>query len=153
HPGSKKFPRERLVRLREAETREAVAILRLPPERLAFLHEPDTKAPREGAAFGRVVERVSRLASCFRCSCILAPWRVDPHCDHEAAHCIAAAIAAKLGIRHMSFPVWGWTLPPGRLLDAGAATGWRLNISGHLSRKMEAIHCYRSQYRGLIADD
>src|SRR5450631_1369848 len=40
HPESKAFPREQLVRLREAEARDAATILGLPQDRLMFLREP-----------------------------------------------------------------------------------------------------------------
>src|ERR1700722_14882232 len=37
HPGSKSFPRDKLIRLRETEAREAVSSLGLPGDRLIFL--------------------------------------------------------------------------------------------------------------------
>jgi LmbE family N-acetylglucosaminyl deacetylase len=153
HPGSKAFPRDRLVRLREAEARDATSLLGLPYDRLIFLREPDTNAPRAGDAFNRVVERLIRLADRFGCSAILASWRFDPHCDHEAAALIAAEVAKRMRIRHISYPVWGWTLPPEHVIDAGTAIGWRLDITCHRARKRKAIAAYRSQYGALITDD
>jgi LmbE family N-acetylglucosaminyl deacetylase len=153
HPGSKNFSRDRLIRLREAEARDAASILGLPPDRLVFLREPDTKAPREGEAFNRVVEHLLWLAGRFECRSILAPWRFDPHCDHEAASFIAIEVAKRLHIRHIAFPVWGWTLPPDHVVDAGTVVGWRLDIACHLARKRKAIAAYRSQYGALITDD
>ena len=153
HPGSKSFPREQLVRLREQEARDAASALGLPSDRLMFLREPDTNAPSEGEAFERVVEHLIWLMDRFNCSTILAPWRFDPHCDHEAASLIAAAVAGRLPVRHIAYPVWGWTLPPDCLIDAGKLLGWRLDISRHIDRKLKAIASHRSQYGGLITDD
>jgi len=153
HPGSKAYPHERLVRLREAEARDAVSLLGLPQDRLLFLREPDANAPRAGEAFDRVVERIVGLVRRFRCSAILAPWRLDPHCDHEAAFLIAAEVAARLRIRHLAYPVWGWTLPPDHDIDAGTPFGWRLDIAHYLGRKLRAIAAHRSQYGELITDD
>jgi LmbE family N-acetylglucosaminyl deacetylase len=153
HPGSKAYPRERLVRLREAEARDAASVLGLPPDRLMFLREPDTNAPRAGDAFDRVVMRLIGLVDRFDCSAILAPWRFDPHCDHEAAAIIAAEVAMRLRIRHLAYPVWGWTLPPDHVVDAGTPSGWRLDIACHLARKLKAIAAHRSQYGELINDD
>jgi LmbE family N-acetylglucosaminyl deacetylase len=153
HPGSRAYPRERLVRLREAEAREAVSLLGLPQDRLVFLREPDTNAPRSGEAFDRVVDRIIGLAGRFGCSDILAPWQFDPHCDHEAASLIAAEVAMRLRIRHVAYPVWGWTLPPDQVVDAGTPIGWRLDIACHLDRKLQAIAAHRSQYGELITDD
>jgi LmbE family N-acetylglucosaminyl deacetylase len=153
HPGSKAFPHEQLVRLREAEARGAASVLGLPQDRLMFLREPDTAAPRAGEAFNRVVERLIRLAIRFGCSSIFAPWRFDPHCDHEAASIIASDVAQRLRIRHIAYPVWGWTLQPDHVVNVGAAVGWRLDIAGHIARKLKAIAAYRSQYGELITDD
>jgi LmbE family N-acetylglucosaminyl deacetylase len=153
HPESKLYPRERLVRLREAEARDAVSLLGLPHDRLMFLREPDTNAPRAGEAFDRVLERLIAMADRFSCSAILAPWRFDPHCDHEAAAVIAAEVAMRVGIRHTAYPVWGWTLPPDHIVDAGIPVGWRLDIACRLDRKLKAIAAHRSQYGQLITDD
>ena len=153
HPESKTFSRDQLIRLREAEAREATSVLGLPQDRLIFLREPDTKAPRAGEAFDRVVGQLAGLAVRFGCSGIVAPWRLDPHCDHEAAALIAAEVAARLRIRHMQYPVWGWLLPSDRIIDAGTAAGWRLDIASHRTRKLKAIAAYRSQYGELITDD
>jgi LmbE family N-acetylglucosaminyl deacetylase len=153
HPESKSFSRKQLVELREAEAREATSVLGLPQDRLIFLREPDTKAPREGVAFDRVVEQLTKLVLRFGCSAIVAPWRLDPHCDHEAAALIAAEVAGRLHINHMEYPVWGWLLPPDRIIDAGTAVGWRLDIASHRSRKLKAIAAYRSQYGEVIIDD
>ena len=83
----------------------------------------------------------------------MAPWRWDPHCDHEAAALIAAAVAAETGIRHVAYPVWGWTLPAETVIDAPAGPGWRFDISDFAKLKQRAIHAHRSQYGGLITDD
>jgi LmbE family N-acetylglucosaminyl deacetylase len=153
HPRSKAYPRERLIRLREAEARDAASLLGLPPGRLVFLREPDTNAPRAGDAFDRVVERLIGMVDRFGCSTIVASWRFDPHCDHEAAAVIAAEVAVRVRIRHMAYPVWGWTLPPEHVVDAGTPVGWRLDIACNLDRKLQAIAAHRSQYGGLITDD
>jgi LmbE family N-acetylglucosaminyl deacetylase len=153
HPESTAFPRERLVQLREAEARDAASVLGLPPNRLMFLREPDTNAPRAGDAFERVVEHLIRLAVHSDCSSILATWRFDPHGDHEAASLIAAEVASRLHIRHMAYPVWAWTLPPEHFVDAATPFGWRLDIAGQLARKLKAIAAYRSQFGELINDD
>jgi LmbE family N-acetylglucosaminyl deacetylase len=153
HPGSKAYPHERLVRLREAEARDAASVLGLPLDRLIFLREPDTNAPHAGEAFHRVIQHLIGLVERFCCSAILAPWRFDPHCDHEAASLVAAQVAVKLHIRHIGYPVWGWTLPPKHEVDAGMPVGWRLDIAHYSARKREAIAAHRSQYGDLITDD
>ncbi len=153
HPNSAVWPAPRLRERREAETRDAVACLGLPPDRLAFLRLPDTRAPREGQAFEQVVDRLAALAASHRCDTILAPWRHDPHCDHEAAWHIADALAARQELRLLAYPVWGWLIPPDTLLDAPAPEGWRLPIAAHLPAKARAIRSHQTQYGTLIDDD
>jgi len=153
HPASKSFPRERLIRLRESEARAAATILGLAPDRLIFLRQPDAQAPHAGAAFVRVVSDIIEIADRYDCSCILSPWRFDPHCDHEAAALIAAEAASRLTIRQVAYPVWAWTLPVDRIVDADPPAGWRLDISCHLERKLRAIAAHQSQTSDLIQDD
>ena len=151
--GIKGLPRERLIQLRETEARNAASVLGLAQDRLIFLREPDTNAPREGDAFNRVVEHLTGLVRRFGCSGILAPWQFDPHCDHEAASRIASEVARKSGVRHVAYPVWGWTLPSDHIVNAETTGGWRLDITCHLTRKLKAIAAHQSQYGGLITDD
>ena len=153
HPNSRAYQPERLALLRAQETRDAAAELGLPPGRVAFLNEPDTAAPAAGPAFERVVDDVAARCRADGAATLLAPWRHDPHCDHEAAHLIAARTARLAGIRHVAYPVWGWTLPPDAILTGPAPAGQRLDISAHLPAKRRAIAAHRSQYAGLIDDD
>ena len=153
HPGSPSWPAPRLRDQREAETRDAVACLGLPQGRLAFLRLPDTQAPHQGPAFEHAVDRLGALAAAHGCDTILAPWRHDPHCDHEAAWRMAKALAARDGQRLLAYPVWGWLIPPDTVLDAPAPEGWRLPIGSHLQAKVLAIRSHRTQYDDLITDD
>lgn len=151
HPNSRLFPPARLRALRKQEAREAVAVLGLPPSRIGFLGLPDTAAPTSGAAFDRAVRTIAALSR--DCGLLLAPWRHDPHCDHEAAHLMAVAVARLTGIRHLAYPVWGWTLPDEAGLPGSAPAGWRLRMDQHLPAKRRAIAAHASQYSDLIADD
>jgi LmbE family N-acetylglucosaminyl deacetylase len=153
HPASKRFPRERLVEVREQEAIAAAACLGLTRERLVFLRTPDTQAPREGDELARVVKEIVGLINRFRCSRVLAPWQFDPHCDHEAAAWIAEGVAVRSGISHVAYPVWGWTLPPDQIVEDPSRAGWRLDISLQLALKRRAIAAHRSQYGDLITDD
>lgn len=150
HPHSRAYPPDRLRATREAEAAQAVACLGLPPERLTCLRQPDTAAPHQGPDFDAVVGQLRALLGREPgCTTILAPWAHDPHCDHQAASRIAGAI----GIRHLAYPVWGWTLPADDAIPAPVGTGWRLPIGAHLPAKRHAIQAHRSQYGGLITDD
>jgi LmbE family N-acetylglucosaminyl deacetylase len=151
---SPSYPAERLRAVREQEAREAVAYLGLPPDRIVFLNQPDTKAPSAGPSFNAVVAELEALVQREpACTAILAPWLHDPHCDHEAAAVIAAAVATQTSIKSVAYPVWGWTLPSETLVPASLSSGWRLDIAAFLEAKREAIFAHQSQYGGLITDD
>lgn len=152
HPGSQAYPAARLARVRQDEAREAVRLLGLPEDRIRFAGQRDTAAPTAGPAFDAAVRSVSALCTAKAIGTILAPWRHDPHCDHEAADLLARAVAGRLGLRHLSYPVWGWTLPAEHPLPA-LPTGLRLDITRDLVAKERAIMAHRSQYGGLITDD
>ncbi|MFL5251309.1 MAG: PIG-L deacetylase family protein [Rhodopila sp.] len=154
HSGSRAYPPARLRTVRAQEARDAVAALGLPAHRLVFLEQPDTAAPHEGPAFDAVVARLLDLVwQEPRCTAIAAPWRHDPHCDHEAAAKAAAEVAKAAGIRSVAYPVWGWTLPAGTALPGAPGLGWRLDISAFLPDKRRAIQAHRSQFGSLITDD
>jgi LmbE family N-acetylglucosaminyl deacetylase len=154
HQHSRAYPAERLRAVREDEARDAVACLGLPADRVVFLHQPDTAAPHEGPGFDNVVTRlVALIRQEANCTALLAPWRHDPHCDHEAASKAASAAAAITGIKEVAYPVWGWTLPETAPIPESPAGGWRLDISAFLPAKRAAIQAHRSQYGNLITDD
>jgi LmbE family N-acetylglucosaminyl deacetylase len=154
HPNSREFPPQRLRAVRAREVRDAVACLGLPPDRVVLLGQPDTAAPHDGPRFDAVVARLTGLVrQQAACTAILAPWRHDPHCDHEAAALVAAAVAGATAIRHVAYPVWGWTLPPEAPIAETPGRGFRLDVGAALPAKHAAIHAHRSQYGGLITDD
>jgi LmbE family N-acetylglucosaminyl deacetylase len=137
--------------VRAQEVRAAVGHLGLPPERVVFLNQPDTAAPHEGPGFEAVVARLVALAA--GCTAILAPWWHDPHCDHVAASLAAEAAARIAGIRHVAYPVWGWTLAADTQVPGAPAAGWRLDIEPFLAAKRAAFQAHQSQYGDLITDD
>jgi LmbE family N-acetylglucosaminyl deacetylase len=152
HPGSRTFPPDRLRAVRAEEVRTAVGCLGLAPERVVLLGEPDTAAPVDGPAFDAVVVALTALIE-PGCTAILAPWRHDPHCDHEAASIVASAVAARVLIRHVAYPVWGWTLPAEAPVPGVPGAGFRFDVGGSLAAKRRAIAAHRSQYGELITDD
>jgi LmbE family N-acetylglucosaminyl deacetylase len=148
HPGSKLYPPERLRQVRAGEARRAVATLGLAPENLACLDYPHTALPVSQA----VSSRVATLAREHGCNIMLAPWVHDPHCDHEAAAIMAREAAEAANCRLLSYPVWGWLLPPQQLLPVNEVAGFRLPIAAHLEVKRNAVAAHASQYSDLITD-
>lgn len=152
HPSSRQFPPQALQALREREAEEAAGALGLGRERLVFLRLKDTAAPRHGATFDATVAALSSLAISNRCATIFAPWRHDPHGDHEATYFIAEAVARRSGARLVAYPVWGWTLGGDIDLADPLPDGVRLDIHPYLSAKRAAIAAHRSQH-GLVVTD
>jgi LmbE family N-acetylglucosaminyl deacetylase len=148
HPGSLQYPPERLRTVREEEARQAVTLLGLPAENLAFFAYPDAALPIDSA----VRQRVAWFAQEQGCTVILAPWLHDPHCDHEAAAIIAQDAARFAHCRLLSYPVWGWLLPPGQQLPVNKVAGYKLAISAYLEAKHQAVGAHASQYSDLITD-
>ena len=153
HPNSRAFPASRLQALREAEATEALATLGLPPGRTLFLGYRDAAAPRWGKPLRDAGDRLAAVLRDRRVGTVIASWRHDPHCDHLAAHRIAARACRLAGARHLSYAVWGWTLPPARVLPRTPVRGWRLDVTPSLAVKRRAIDCHRSQMTELIDDD
>jgi LmbE family N-acetylglucosaminyl deacetylase len=153
HPNSAEYPPDRLRALRRQEAITAVTALGLPSDHIHFIDQKDTAAPTGGSGFDAIIQMILRLTSPGSVTAILAPWRHDPHCDHEAAALLAERLATLLNIRLVSYPVWGWALPPSIDIDELLGTGWRLDISRYLQAKRRAIGAHRSQHGGLITDD
>ena len=148
HPGYRQYPPERLRQLRAQEARQAVATLGLSSENLVFFNYPDTALPSGQA----VSEQVAMLARDRACTVMLAPWLHDPHCDHEAAALLAREAARRARCRLLSYPVWGWLLPPDQPLPVKRVAGYKLPIAAHLQAKRSAVAAHASQYSTLIDD-
>ena len=154
HPQSRRYPPERLRAVRRAETAEAASALGLPGPALHFLDLPDTLAPTDGPTFETAVDALASLGA--ECRTVLATWTGDPHCDHVAAHKMAHATARRGGLRHLAYPIWGWTLPPDAAVperEHKGIEGWRVDIADHLPAKRRAIASHASQLGALIPDD
>lgn len=153
HPNSPSFPPARLIAAREQEAHDAVAALGLPAHRLDFLRLPDAAAPTAGPAFDLAVQAIVNTALQAGAATILAPWEHDPHCDHEAAHLMADAVAGHTGMHRWAYPVWGWTLPEDHTLPGPLPNGVRVDTTRFMPHKRLAIASHATQYSDLILDD
>jgi LmbE family N-acetylglucosaminyl deacetylase len=153
HPHSRKFPRIQLIEQRETEARDAAAILGVRPAQLHFMRIRDTAVPHDGDSFAQAVEVIVGIVTSHVPCVIFAPWACDPHGDHVGVHKIAVRAAQETGARHLSYPVWGWTLPDGQELGVVSVAGCRLCVRDHRDVKSRALHAHRSQVSDLIDDD
>lgn len=153
HPGSRRFPRERLRAVREAETLGAAGELGLAPDAVRFLGLPDRHVPTAGPQAEAARDAIARAAGDCAAGAVCVSWFEDPHCDHVASARLVTQARARLGgARILFYPVWGWTLPASTDL-AGEPEGFRFEMSRHLPAKSAAIAAHRSQVSDLIDDD
>jgi len=152
HPNSRLYPPTRLKALREQEAADAVATLGLRPGHLSFLDHIDASVPLRGRPLRQAAERLADYVKARGIATVCASWEHDPHCDHIAAHRIAAQASLLTKFRHLSYAVWGWTLPGSTWLRRSPIAGYRLDITDNLDVKRQAIACHRSQMTSMISD-
>src|SRR5438128_2434096 len=82
-------------------------------------------------------------------------WRQLPvgGLDHIMGGGPWSAVAARVLVRHVAYPVWGWTLPAEAPVPGMPASGFRLDVGPFLAAKRRAIAAHQSQYGDLITDD
>jgi LmbE family N-acetylglucosaminyl deacetylase len=154
HPNSRTFPRERLISTRRSELVEAARILGVAPDRIIELGLPDTAAPKSGPDFERAVTRVLQIVTASGADSLFVTWEHDPHCDHEAAACLAKQIRRLIpGLKLWAYPVWGWHISADQPITAPPPAGLRLLIDDVLPVKRAAIAAHASQMTDLIDDD
>jgi LmbE family N-acetylglucosaminyl deacetylase len=153
HPGSVDYPPERLRDLREAEAIEAAAVLGLERNALVFLRQPDGTLPRTGHEAAGIVARVAEEARRIGAATLFSTWIFDGHTDHVTTALLAKRVAKAIGATLYYYPIWGLRLEPNsRLPKSARPAGWRLDISGVVDLKKQAIARHRSQMTGLIQD-
>jgi LmbE family N-acetylglucosaminyl deacetylase len=152
HPNSRLFPHPVLAALRQQEACLASKILGVASGAVHFMGLRDTAAPQDGPELAAATETIVAMIGSYRKPVIFAPWIHDPHGDHQSVSKMARLVSRILGAPHLSYLVWGWTLPDNQLID-GEIIGWRFPVAGEQRRKSRALHAYRSQTSDLIDDD
>lgn len=146
HPHSPTHSPRRLARIREAELERALDALR--PDApgagtLTFeiLGVPDGRlAEHEGT-----VESAIRGAAGSGDTVLVAPYRHDGHCDHDALGALAARLADELHCGLLEYPIWywhwatpqtntQWTRWHALALDAESAAAKKLAMDCHASQ-------------------
>lgn len=146
HPGSAQWPPARLRDERRRESTRALTRLGLDTRRLAWRHLalPDGKV-RDHAE----VLRKHLLHEVREGDRLLATWRGDGHCDHEALGEVAAEVAQVRGAVLVEAPVWAWhwAQPEDPRLPWGRARKLWLGTQA-LERKHSAIGEHATQLAG-----
>ncbi len=157
HPRSRKFPAPRLKALRHQETRSALWMLGVEPQKATFLDFKDGAIP---TANSKIYDAALMICRAYLIAIapemIFVPWRFDPHPDHRATWQLihTAKQQLKLPSRLIEYPIWDWDVEQrGEFFENGKFSGWRLEIESVMSIKQKAIAQYRSQITNLIDDD
>ena len=112
---------------------------------------PDGEVEAHRGQLRVVLEKAVRAAP--RPVVIAAPWRHDPHPDHQACGAVAEEVAADLGVAVLEFPVWMtfWCEP-----DSSAAQAARLVriVTDEIAEQDHERACARYESQILpLADD
>jgi LmbE family N-acetylglucosaminyl deacetylase len=159
HPNSTQYPAPARRYIREQETRSAMALLGVKPERITFAGLPDSAIPMLTApGFSAAVSTCQDYLKTIAPQTIFLPWRQDPHADHRATWQIVQAVLAQFNRdsrypRIIEYPIWDWDIEQRGTEHPASLQAWRLDIQTVKALKQKAIATYRSQVTDLIHDD
>ncbi|QXI56656.1 PIG-L family deacetylase [Pseudomonas sp. OE 28.3] len=146
HPGSRRWPVERLSIVRPQESAQALHRLGLRMHSLQWL--------RAGFADSQVAAREDELSAFIErylkpTDVVFTTWREDGHCDHEAAGRASAKAAQAVGATLYELPVWTWhwATPEDSQVPWQRARKIALTPEA-VARKRHAIHAFASQLEG-----
>ncbi|MBS4089102.1 PIG-L deacetylase family protein [Pseudomonas rustica] len=146
HPGSERWPVERLSVIRPQESAEALRRLGLPMHRLKWLRGgfTDTQVAAQEQQLGAFIESHLRPNDV-----VFTTWREDGHCDHEAVGRASAEAARQVGATCHELPVWTWHWAT----PEDAFVPWQrarkiLLTPEQVARKRHAVHAFASQLEG-----
>ncbi|MCU0121866.1 PIG-L family deacetylase [Pseudomonas sp. B2M1-30] len=146
HPGSDRWPVERLSVVRPQESAEALRRLGLPMHRLQWLRGgfDDTRVAAQEEQLRDFIERYLRPTDV-----IFTTWSEDGHCDHEACGRAGAEAARRVGARCHELPVWTWhwATPEDAFVPWQRARKIALTPA-QVARKRHAVHAFASQLEG-----
>jgi len=146
HPGSRRWPVERLSVIRPQESAEALRRLGLPVHRLKWLRGgfDDSQVASRETELADFIERYIRADDV-----IFTTWREDGHCDHEAVGRASAEAARRVGATLHELPVWTWhwASPEDSLVPWQRARKILLPPAV-VARKRHAVHAFASQLEG-----
>lgn len=146
HPGSQRWPVERLSVVRPQESAQALHRLGVPLHSLKWL--------RAGFTDSKVAAREAQLVAFIQRylkpdDVVFATWREDGHCDHEAVGRASAEAAEHVGATLYELPVWTWHWATPEDSQVPWHRARKIPLSPEaVARKRHAIHAFASQLEG-----
>ena len=109
HPGSKKYPLDKLIALREKEAIAALSILGVKKSDIHFMRLPDGRLPcLSDSDFDHSACKMSNLLAKMKPAAVIVPWRRDPHKDHRATWEIVNSALRSTNINPVIFEYFIW---------------------------------------------
>ncbi|MBV4484844.1 PIG-L family deacetylase [Pseudomonas sp. SWRI153] len=146
HPGSRRWPVERLSVVRPQESAEALRRLGLPMHSLKWLRGgfTDTRVAAEEAQLCEFIASYLHPNDV-----VFTTWRDDGHSDHEAVGRASVEAARRVGASCHELPVWTWhwATPEDASVPWDRARKILLSPT-HIARKRHAAHAFASQLEG-----
>jgi len=146
HPGSRRWPVQRLSVVRPQESAQALHRLGLPLHSLKWL--------RAGFSDSQVEAREQQLTEFIQrylkpTDVVFTTWREDGHCDHEAVGRASARAVQATGATLVELPVWTWhwATPEDSQVPWHRARKIPLTPAA-VARKRHAMHAFASQLEG-----
>jgi LmbE family N-acetylglucosaminyl deacetylase len=146
HPGSSRWPVERLRVVRPQESAEALRRLGLPMHRVKWLRGgfSDTQVAAQESELIEFIERHLRPDDV-----LFTTWSEDGHCDHEAVGRASAEAARRVGATCHELPVWTWHwATPEDVFVPWQRARKILLTPAQVARKRHAVHAFASQLEG-----
>ncbi|MCF4998571.1 PIG-L family deacetylase [Pseudomonas syringae] len=146
HPGSDRWPVDRLSVIRPQESAEALRRLGLPLHQLKWLRGgfTDTQVATDEEELSAFIERYLQPGDV-----VFSTWREDGHCDHEAVGRASIDAAARAGVTCHELPVWTWHWATPEDAKVPWHRARKLLLSpARVARKRHAIHAFASQLEG-----
>lgn len=157
HPNSKKYPAEKLTKVREKEAKTAVLSLGGEVDHIEFLRLKDTMVPHENDnLFEETVGKIVNIMDDLQPQTVFVPWQKDPHRDHQATWKIMseAVSRSKIKPRFIEYPIWLWELgSPEDMEFLDRMEKFTVNIEDTLEMKNKALAAHTSQVTHMIDDD
>lgn len=141
HPGSAKWPSDRLIAARARESLHALRRLGVCRKEVTFLRLPDGGLSARGARCRPVLNQA--LQRLGQMDMLVGPALTDAHPDHRAVAMVLRD--HRFGGRRLTYQVW----PPQRRM---AARGRAVVMMGGAAAKGSLIRSHRTQL-GAITDD
>jgi LmbE family N-acetylglucosaminyl deacetylase len=146
HPGSQRWPVERLSVVRPQESAEALRRLGLPMHSLKWLRGgfTDTQVAAQETGLSDFIASYLQASDV-----VFTTWREDGHSDHEAVGRASVEAARRVGAICHELPVWTWHWAT----PEDASVPWErarkiLLSPTHIARKRHAAHAFASQLEG-----